>query len=143
MTNEIAGKAAKEDETTGTVAKRVQQYVQIRDKLKVLDDEHDARRKPLVEIQNMLTGWMQNFMDKSQSESIKTEHGTCYSSVRYTASLPDAEAFMNFVITNQCFEMLDRRANSTAVREYIADHGSPPPGVHLSALRTIGVRRKS
>jgi hypothetical protein len=132
-----------DEQSRATVDKRVAQYIQVRDKLKELDDAHDAAKKPLVELQNLLTGWMQKFMDDSKSESIKTAHGTCYASVRYTASLPDAEAFMKFVIENNKFEMLDRRANSTAVRAYVEETGGLPPGVNLSALRTIGVRRNT
>ena len=36
-----------------TVDKRVAQYIQIRRKLKELDDEAEAKRKPLVELQQV------------------------------------------------------------------------------------------
>lgn len=124
-----------------TVAKRVQQYVQIRDRLKAMDEAHDKARAPLVEIQNLITGWMQTFLETTGSDSVKTPFGTCYSSTRYSTSLADAEAFMKFVIDNEQYDMLDRRANATAVRAYVEENGALPPGVNLSALRTIGVRR--
>src|ERR1035437_913441 len=95
-----------------TVDKRVGQYIQIRNALKKMDEEFDQKRKPLVEIQQILSGWMQEFLTKSNAESVKTAHGTCYQSTRYTASLADPEAFMNFVIANQQFDLLDRKANA-------------------------------
>ncbi len=125
-----------------TVEKRIDQYVQLRDRLKALDEKHDAERAPYVEAQNLLTGWMMDFMQRTGSDSIKTKAGTCYASTRYSTSLADAEAFMKHVVATQDFDLLDRRANATAVRAYVEEKGTLPPGVNLSALRTIGVRRK-
>lgn len=125
------------------VETRVKQYIATRDALKKMDEEHENRRRPLVELQNMLTGWMQKFLEKAGAESIRTSEGTCYTSTRYTASLADPEAFMQYVINNNAFDLLDRKANSTAVRAYVDEKGALPPGVNLSSISTIGVRRAS
>lgn len=125
------------------VEERVKQYIATRDALKKMDEEHDQRKKPLVELQNMLTGWLQNFLEKAGAESIKTSEGTCYTTTRYTASLADPEAFMNYVKANDAFDLLDRKANSTAVKEYVAEKGTLPPGVNLNSISTVGVRRAS
>lgn len=130
-------------DTPESVAKWIDHYVAIRDKLKELNDDHAKKIEPLVELQNKLTGLLQDFLTNTGSESVKTANGTCYASTRYTASLPDAGAFMKFVIDSGNFDLLDRRANSTAVRSYVEAQGALPPGVTLSAIRTIGVRRKS
>jgi hypothetical protein len=128
------------DQLQTTVDKRVGQYIQVRNALKKIDEEYEAKRKPLVELQNMLSGWMQSFLEKSGSESVRTAHGTCYQSTRYTASLADADAFMKFIKENNEFDLLDRKANATACRGYAEKHKSLPPGVNLSAIRTVGVR---
>lgn len=130
-------------DTQATTEKRVKQYIQVRDALKKMDEEHDLRRRPLVELQNVLTGWLQDFMEKAGAESVKTSEGTCYSSTRYTASLADPEAFMHFVLERQDFSLLDRKANVTAVRDYVETNGNLPPGVNLSSIKTVGVRRAS
>lgn len=126
---------------SATVDKRVQQYIQVRDAIAAADEAHKEKIKPLVDLQNLLTGWMQNFMEQAGADNIKTAHGTCYSSTRYTASLADPQAFMNFVIEKANWDMLDRKANVTAVKDYVAEHGGLPPGVNLSAIKTVGVRR--
>lgn len=128
---------------SATVDKRVEQYIKVRDAIKAADEAHELAMKPLKELQNLLTGWMQNFMEQAGADNIKTAHGTCYSSVRYTAALADPEAFMKFVIDNKAFDLLDRKANVTATKEYVAEHGIQPPGVNLSAIKTVGVRRAS
>lgn len=123
------------------VDKRVGQYIQIRDKLKEMDKEFEEKRKPLLDLQNVLSGWMQEFLEKSGGTAIKTKHGTVYLSTRYSASLADPEAFMNFVIENKLYDLLDRRANSTAVKDYVTEHNELPPGANLTALKIVGVRR--
>ena len=127
---------------TEDINKRVQQYVQIRDLLKAMDAEHEAKRKPIVELQQILSGRIQQFMvDNKITKGIRTEAGTAYVSTRYTASLADPEAFMKYVIENKDFDLIDRRANATAVKEYVGKHNSLPPGCNLNAIQTVGVRR--
>ncbi len=128
-------------QTNEDVEKRVKQYISIRDLLKAMDDDHEKRRQSLVDLHNELTGLLQAFMDAHGADSIKTAEGTCYNSTRYSASLADAQAFMNYVIQNKKWELIDRKANATACRDFTAETGAPPPGVNLSSIRTVGVRR--
>jgi hypothetical protein len=135
--NELAG-----DELVAAVDKRVSQYIQLRDKLKAMDKEFEEKRKEYVDIQNVLSGWLMEFLEKTGGTSIKTVQGTVYLSTRYSASLADPEVFMNFVIENQLYDLLDRRANSTAVMDYVKEKGVLPPGCDLNALKSVGVRRR-
>lgn len=143
MTETLPAPAPSAEDAKVTVEKRVKQYIAVRDALKKMDEEHDARKKPLVDLQNTLTGWLQQFMEEAGAENVKTSEGTCYQSTRYTASLADPEAFMKFVRTTENYDLLDRKANVTAVKDYVAEKGGLPPGVNLSAIKTIGVRRAS
>lgn len=126
-----------------TVDKRVAQYVATRDAIKAANEKHEAEIKPLVDLQNMLTGWLQTFMETAGADNIKTAHGTCYSTTRYSASLADPEAFMKFVLETNSIDLLDRKANVTAVKDFVAEKGTLPPGVNLSSIKTVGVRRAS
>lgn len=121
--------------------KRVSQYVQIRDKIKQIAERQAAELAPLKEIQDRLAGIIEAHLVANNTESLKTASGTCYTSVKHTASVADAEAFMTYVITTQNFDLIERRANSTAVKDYVVKNNALPPGVNMSALRTIGVRR--
>lgn len=125
-----------------TIDKRVEQYIAIREKLKVMDERHKQEREELVATQNLLSGWMIQFLEKTGAESVKTKHGTCYTSIRHTASLADPDQFMKYVIATGAFDLLDRRANATACRDFAEAKGSLPPGVNLNSLLTIGVRKK-
>jgi hypothetical protein len=121
---------------------RVQQYVQVRDHLKKMDAEYEEKRKPILELQSSLAGELQEALTAANASSIATDNGTCYETVRHSTSLADPEAFMKYVINNGAFDLMDRKANATAVREFAkAQGGQLPPGVNLSSIKTIGVRR--
>ena len=123
------------------VDKRVEQYVKLRDHIDKLKERHAEELKPFIETQNLLSGWMLSFLERTGSQSIKTKAGSFYVTTRYSASLADADAFMKHVVSTGQFELLDRRANSTAVKDYIEKNKCPPPGVNMSAVQQVGVRR--
>lgn len=129
--------------TEVTFAQRIAQYIQVRAMIKEVEEKHEAELKPLRELQNLLSGWLQQHLEKTGSDSVKTKAGTAYISTRYTASLADPDAFMKFVINEGMFELLDRRANATAVKDYVQEKGALPPGVNLNGIKTVGVRRAS
>jgi hypothetical protein len=127
--------------STVKLEKRVEQYIAVRDKIKEIQDKHSEELAPLIEMQNLLTTWLQDFLSTAGAQSVKTSEGTVYASTRYSASLGDPQAFMDYVIKNSAFDLMDRKANATAVRDFVETHKSLPPGVNLNAIRTIGVRR--
>jgi hypothetical protein len=122
------------------VGRMVEQYIIVRDGLKVLEDRYDKEREGLVKIREILTGRLLEHMNTTNTTSLKTPFGTASKSVKYTASLPDPDAFMNHVKTTGQFDLLDRRANSTAVREYVAKHNVLPPGSNLTSWEGVNVR---
>ncbi|KRQ07508.1 hypothetical protein [Bradyrhizobium manausense] len=73
--------------------------------------------------------------------SVATDAGTVYRSEKKSASLADAQAFMDYVIQNNAWDLIDRKANVTAVEDFINQHNAPPPGVNWSSTFVAGVRR--
>lgn len=121
--------------------KLVAAYVRVRDMKRELEAKHDAELKPLNDDLAQLSGALREFMEKSGSDGIKTEAGTCYLTTRYSASLADPSMFMRFVVDNDRFDLLDKKANATAVKDYVAETGHLPPGCNLNAMMTVGVKR--
>lgn len=121
---------------------RVKQFIQLRDKIKELEDAHKEKLKPLRDLQEVVAGRISAFMTANKLENLKTAAGTCYTTTKTTASLADPEAFMKYVIENNAFDLMDRRANATAVKDFVkANNGHLPPGCNLNTIETVGVRR--
>jgi hypothetical protein len=75
-------------------------------------------------------------------ESVRTEMGTVYRTEKKSAPLADPDAFMRYVIGNEQWDLLDRKANVTAVADFIEENNEAPPGVNFSTTYVVGVRRK-
>lgn len=129
------------EQEEGLVAKRTAQYLTLRDKIKELDDEHDKRVKPFKEMMALLEGYFEGVLTQTGVKTLVAKTGTIHWNTRHSCPLEDPKAFMDFVITNQLFDLLDRRANVTAVREYAKEHGVIPPGANPKTIRTIGARK--
>lgn len=123
------------------INKRVDQYVALRDKIKKLDDEHKEKMKPYREVLEKLNGVLLEHLNQISGDSVRTEAGTVYRTAKKAASLADADAFMRFVIGNEAWDLLDRKANVTAVADFIEENNAPPPGVNFSTTFVVGVRR--
>lgn len=116
-------------------------YIILRDRLKTKKRAYEDSIKEDSERMAFWAGWLQRFLDTSGVDSAKTKTGTVYCSTRYSASLADPDGFMKMVIETRQFDLLDRRANVSAVKAYVKEHNQLPTGCNLTALKTVGVRR--
>jgi len=123
------------------IAKRVEQFVKLRDIIKAKNDEHKKSMAPFNETLEQLNSILLAHLNSLNGTSVATQSGTVYRTEKKSASLADAQAFMDFVIANQAFDLIDRKANVTAVEEYIKGNNAPPPGVNFSSTFVVGVRR--
>lgn len=116
---------------------RVWQYVQLRDKIRELKQEI-ARHNEFLEVLGTV---LLEHLNNTNAESVRTENGTFFKTVRKSASLEDAEAFMEYVKAHEMWDLMDRRANATAISDYLAKYKSLPPGVKYSEYVDVNVRR--
>jgi hypothetical protein len=96
---------------------------------------------PFNETLEQLNGLLLQHLNDLNTNSASTDNGTVYRTEKKAASLADADAFMKHVIATGDFDLLDRKANVSAVAEYIETNNVPPPGVNFSSTYVVGVRR--
>jgi len=123
--------------------KRAAQYVHLRDTVKAIKEKHKAELAPYNDAMEKLEALFMQELNNTHQDSAKTASGTVYKTTRKTASLDDPDAFMRFVIGGEYWDLLDRKANATAVEEFLNDNQALPPGVKFTAVEEIGVRRAS
>jgi hypothetical protein len=128
--------------TSIDIATRVDQYVKLRDKIKELDDTHKATMKPMKELLDDLNADLLARLNDAHGNSISTDFGTVYRTEKKTAPLADPEVFMQYVVENEAWDLMDRKANVTAVAEFVEEHKTLPPGCNLNISYVVGVRRK-
>jgi hypothetical protein len=124
------------------IEKRVGQFVKLRDLKAELEEKHKEELKPINAALDMLKQVMAQGLDQLNVDSAKTSCGTVSFSSKASAALADKSAFWTYVVTTGQFELLDYKANVTAVKEHIEkNQGNAPPGVNFSVFRDVGVRR--
>lgn len=117
------------------------QYVKVRDRIEQADAAHKEKLKPVKELLERLNNQILDALNTAGGKSISTTNGTAYRTAKSSASIEDAVNFKDFVIANELWEMLDWRANKTAVEDYLKEYEAPPPGVKFSSVFVVGVRR--
>lgn len=141
MTEETT-QAAPKTAAVVTIETRIEQYIKLRDKIKDLDEAHKEAMKPYRDMLDKLNGVMLNHLNQIGGDSVSASSGTVYRTTKRSASLEDGDAFMRHVIEKEAWELLDRKANVSAVEAFMTENGVLPPGVKMSSTQVVGVRRK-
>ncbi len=119
----------------------VRAYVTLRDQKAALKAEQAEAMKPYDEALAKLEARALSVLNQSGVESMKTAAGTVYSTTSTSATVSDKSAFMDYVTNNGAFDLLDVRANKTAVQDFLAAHEDVPPGVTVRRELKVGFRR--
>lgn len=126
----------------GRIDKRVAQFVVVRDEIEAIKERHKLELEPFEDLKKKLIGEMLAFLDHTGQKSAKTAEGIATVIVRHTAVCTDPDLFVNFVREHDLYELMDRRANAVACRDYAEENnGTLPPGVKINSMRTVGVTR--
>jgi hypothetical protein len=95
----------------------VEMYIKMRDKKAQMKAEFDASVAPLTEKMDKLEIKLLQAFDQLGMDSVKTEFGTAYTTVRTSASVADKDTFMNFVKEQGEWSLLEIRAAREAGEE--------------------------
>lgn len=122
------------------VEKYVQQFIGLRDLLDAYDEKVKKDRLELSVLKDRVLAKLAAFMNANKLENLRTKAGTVSRKTTYTATVADAEAFMELVKAGN-YDLIERRANSTAVQAWVRDHNALPAGVNLNSVEKVGVQR--
>ena len=120
-----------------------QKYVEIRDQVAEIEAKAKAEAAPLKETLAKIETYFKGLALSEGVESWKTSHGTVYLSRTDSVKLADASAFFEFVVANEAWDLLEKRASKTAVRGFLDANNTLPPGAEISTRIEVNVRRPS
>lgn len=124
------------------IGKRVQQYIQLRDLIKQKEEAHKTELKPFKATLDKLNCVLLQHLQSINADNASIQGvGTVYRTAKCSASIADGDTFLKYVIANDAWDLLDRKANVTAVKDYIEENQTPPPGVNYSQTYVVGVRK--
>ncbi len=116
-------------------------YVQLRDKKQELDKAHKEKMAKFTDVMRKIECHLLDYFQDTGVDSVKTEAGTAYRTIRTTATVADRDIFLEFVRDNDAWAFLESRANKSAVEQYLDEHQELPPGVNVNRIATVNIRR--
>lgn len=127
-----------------TPAQLIEEYIALRDGKKVADDTYAEFVKAnystrMDELETILLDQLNTL----GVDSIAGKTGTVYKKLTTSVTVADAREFRRHVIGGEDWDLLDWRANKTAVNDRIDQGQELPPGINRSTFFTVGIRRKS
>lgn len=120
----------------------VGKYIELRDRKAQMKKEFSAKVEKIDAAMNKIENAILATFDKMGGvQSIRTTHGTPYVQLRESVTVADRDSYFDFVRENEAWDMLESRANKTAVMQYKEEHGELPPGLNYRAERIINIKR--
>lgn len=101
------------------------------------DDAGDKDKQNKIEVE-----FLRRFQDRGIDNVSARDVGTAYRSTRSSATVADWDAFLEHVLSNEAWEMLERRVNKTAIEQFRSVNDDLPPGVNWAETQVVNFRRK-
>jgi len=114
-------------------------YRQMKAKVSEIETRHAKELEGYKTVMLRLEGMIDQFLTDNGLVNVKTKYGTAYWKTKWSAALVDPDAFMQFVRENDRWDLMDRKANVVAVREYAKLQKELPPGAKLDSRRTVHI----
>jgi len=124
-------------------------YVELRDRKAEIEKKAEDDKRKLTTIMDAIELKIKEIMHEQGSTSIKTPHGTAYIAYKESVTVADWEATLNYITSNERWDMLERRVSKTTVKSIMDEDkdgnylNPPPPGVNFSRFETVNVRRST
>jgi septal ring factor EnvC (AmiA/AmiB activator) len=118
-------------------------YVKTRDSLDKFRKEFKEREAEIKALQEKRENWLASQLTATGQTSAATPHGTAFFSSTESATVADWDVLLDYILTNESYELLERRVSKTAVLEIMGHKRdqAPPPGINYTSIRCVNVRR--
>lgn len=124
-----------------TVDQVIEGYMKLRLKKEALEAKVKDELSTISQQMDKLETWLQQQAEAQGVTSFKTPHGTAFLQTVDFANVADWDATLNFIRTNDAYDMLERRVSKSAVRAYIDEHKQVPPGINYGTRINVNVRK--
>lgn len=118
-------------------------YIKMRDKRKELLAEFEAQDSKIETQMDMVAEELLKLCKDIGADSIKTQAGTVFRSVRTRYETTDWESMYNFIMEHDIPQVLERRISTTNMKQFLDENPTlMPVGMNINNKYTVTVRRK-
>jgi hypothetical protein len=120
--------------------KLVKAFVDTRSVIEDIEERYKQEKKKPLRLKELLTEQLLKKLKQTGQEMARTKYGTVTAVTHDTASCSDPDIFIHYVSEHNAYELLDRRPNKTACKEFLKNNGELPPGVKFNSKQDVNVR---
>lgn len=118
-------------------------YIKMRDKRSQLQKEFDEKDKEIEAQMDMVAEELLKLCKSIGADSIKTQAGTVFRSVKTRYETTDWENMYAFIKEHDVPQVLERRISTTNMTQFLDDNPTVMPiGMNINKKYTVTVRRK-
>lgn len=127
---------------TINIADLIGTYIEMRDTVAQMDAEAKAATKPLKDAMADIELRIKAHLNETGQSSASVKGvGTAYKTTRVSSKVADWGAAFEHIKEHDLWHMIEHRVSKTAVQEYMAVHGEPPPGVDVTTSIEVNIQR--
>jgi len=127
--------------TTPNIGDVIRTYMKLRDQKAAIEGEVKERVTNIKGKMEKLEAYLKTQMDAQGLTSFKSDAGTAFLTTSDYANVADWDAVLTFIRDNDAFDMLEKRVSKIAVRGYIDQTKSVPPGITYGTKLEVNVRK--
>jgi hypothetical protein len=132
------GPAPPQEVNTGWL---VEKYRQLRDKKKEVEDRHKTELAPFKQAMEQIETMLLSGLNQLNANSVQTPAGTAYRTTRTSYGVEDPAAFRAWVEAQNKPEFYENRVSKEALEAYVAAGNPLPPGLKVSSVTTVNIRK--
>jgi phage host-nuclease inhibitor protein Gam len=111
-------------------------YIKMRDKKAEVAHEMEKQLNKIEDDMKTVKRAILDYMKESGVESLRTNSGTVYRTVRTTYSTSDWESMHKFIIEHGAPDLLEKRIQQTNMRAFLEENPDLlPPGLNANSIR--------
>jgi hypothetical protein len=119
----------------------VGKYIELRDRKATIKAKYDAKIDAVDAILDKIEVVLLKTFEETGQNSANTDAGTAYKATRVSCTIADKDAFLDYVRSQEAWELADVRASKTGIEQYKGVNNDLPPGVNWRETVVVNVNR--
>lgn len=116
-------------------------FVKLRDKRAELKKQYEEADAVLLEKQDKCKHWLMATMQQVGSDQLKGAVGIAYRQIKRRFNSKDWPSFWAYCLEHKRLDFLEKRVAQTAVKDFMEETGTLPPGIDVFQEYEVVIRR--
>lgn len=119
----------------------IKTYMTLRNKKADLEADVKEQVQAVKDKMTKLESYLKVKMDEAGLTSFKSDHGTAFLTTTDYANVADWDEVVQFIKDNEAYDLFEKRVSKMAVRGYIEQNKTVPPGVNYGTKLSVNIRK--